>query len=183
MCFDKLPSNNFDKSKNPWCYAYASPVDKSLQPISKSLSLNQLMDLITDAFTELHDFEDVALFAMRFMLGFIFIVEAYGKSKDVKKFSKADSVPLPIAYLLTVAEFTAGLFLILGVLTQLSALVIMFLMLGSMSYHIFLWKSPYWAREGGWEYDLMIFVMALVILMVGGGDLALWPLPGMTLQI
>jgi len=62
----------------------------------------------------------------------------------------------------------------LGLLTQIGALMIVLVMLGAISFHIFKWKSPYWATKGGWEYDLMWLVMCLVILFTGGGDLKLW---------
>jgi uncharacterized membrane protein YphA (DoxX/SURF4 family) len=43
-----------------------------------------------------------------------------------------------------------------------------------MSKHIFQWKSPYWASKGGWEYDLIWFVMALTIFLTGGGKIAIY---------
>jgi putative oxidoreductase len=51
--------------------------------------------------------------------------------------------------------------------------MIMLLMLGTLRLHIFKWKSPYWAAQGGWEYDLMLFAMALVVVVQGGGRIVL----------
>ena len=82
-----------------------------------------------------------------------------------------DVVEMPVS-----AEFWGGLAVGLGIATQLAALAIMGVMSGSMYHHIIKWKSPYWAANGGWEYDLMWFTMCLVIVVTGGGTIAIWPI-------
>ena len=72
-----------------------------------------------------------------------------------------------------VAEFAGALGIISGVLGQFAALGLMLLMLGTMSIHIFVWKSKYWASKGGWEYDLMLFALAGVIAVYGTGSISL----------
>ncbi len=47
-------------------------------------------------------------------------------------------------------------------------------MLGAMQKKIFVWKTGFWGDETyGWHYDLMLFVMCLVILVTGDGELVL----------
>ncbi len=133
------------------------------------------MDTFNDLFSALLDYPDLPLLLMRLVVGFVFVVAVRNKLKDIAAFAEHNGLPVPVARALTVAEAAGAIGLILGVLTQLSALVIALTMLGSMSFHIFRWKSPYWAASGGWEYDLMIFSMAAVILTTGGGDIALLP--------
>jgi len=133
------------------------------------------MDTFNDLFSALLDYPDLPLLLMRLVVGFVFVVAARNKLKDIAAFAEHNGLPVPVARALTVAEAAGAIGLILGVLTQLSALVIALTMVGSMSFHIFKWKSPYWAASGGWEYDLMIFSMAAVILTTGGGDIALLP--------
>jgi uncharacterized membrane protein YphA (DoxX/SURF4 family) len=70
-------------------------------------------------------------------------------------------------------EFICALVMLLGVFAQFAAIAIMLLMLGTMRLHIFKWRSPYWAASGGWEYDLMLFCFALIILAFGAGRFAL----------
>jgi putative oxidoreductase len=133
------------------------------------------MDTFNDLFSALLDYPDLPLLLMRLVVGFVFVVAVRNKLKDIGAFAEHNGLQVPVARALTVAEAAGVIGLILVVLTQLSALVIALTMLGSMSFHIFWWKSPYWAASGGWEYDLMIFSVAAVILTTGGGDIALLP--------
>lgn len=134
------------------------------------------MDAITQLFDTLARFQDGALLLLRIVVGFVFIVASYNKSRNVRKVAERNRLPLIVAYGLTVTEFVSGIGLILGIFAKVAALLIMVVMTGSMSFHIFKWKSPYWAQQGGWEYDLMLFTMALVILTTGGGGLVLYAL-------
>jgi putative oxidoreductase len=102
-----------------------------------------------------------------------FIVSSRNKSRDIKKFAKRNGLPVTVAVFVMVAEMAGGPGLVLGLLTQLAALGIMLLMLGTIRLHIFKWKSPYWAAKGGREYDLMLFALASVILVHGAGQFAI----------
>lgn len=133
------------------------------------------MEAVSDIFQSLLVYQDIGLLAMRLLVGFVFITAGGNKSQGIRAFADKNGLPVPIAYALAATELLAGFAIALGILTQLAALAIMGIMTGSMSFHIFKWKSPYWASEGGWEYDLMLFVMASVILLTGGGDLAVYP--------
>jgi len=112
---------------------------------------------------------DLSLLLIRLVVGFSFIVASRNKSRDIKKFARNNGMPVPVAMLVVTAEMATGLALIFGVFTQIAALAIMLLMIGTMRLHIFKWKSPYWAAKGGWEYDLMLFAMASIIFVFGGG--------------
>ena len=112
---------------------------------------------------------DLSLLLIRLVVGFSFIVASRNKSRDIKKFARNNGMPVPVAILVMTAEIATGLALIFGVFTQIAALAIMLLMIGTMRLHIFKWKSPYWAAKGGWEYDLMLFAMASIIFVFGGG--------------
>jgi putative oxidoreductase len=73
------------------------------------------------------------------------------------------------------AEFAGGLGVILGVLTQLAAIGLVLLMLGSIQKKMLVWRTGFWGKSGtnGWSYDTMLVVMNLVIVTTGGGNLAL----------
>jgi len=133
------------------------------------------METISNFFAQLTQYQDIGLFLMRLLVGLLFAYSGYGKAKKLKDFSKHNGLPLPIGTLVVLAELMGGIGLVLGFLTQIAALFIMIVMTGSMFTHIFKWKSPYWASKGGWEYDLMWFTMCLVILLSGGGSIALYP--------
>lgn len=134
-----------------------------------------MIDALRTFFVSLLDYPDVPLLLVRLVVGLVFVVAVRNKLKDVPAFAEHNGLSVPVAWGLVFAEASGGIGFILGILPQLAALVIMGSMVGSMSFHIFKWKSKYWAASGGWEYDLMIFTMASVILVTGGGAIALYP--------
>jgi putative oxidoreductase len=114
------------------------------------------------------------LVLIRAILAITFFNEARIKFKDIKKFAKNDSLPVPVAYFIAIAEFCAALSMLTGVLTGWAALGLMLLMLSTICLHIFKWRSPYWASKGGWEYDLLLLTLAAVIFVFGTGPFVLF---------
>ncbi len=133
------------------------------------------MDSLKMIFESLHNHSDIALFLMRLMVGGLFFYSGQQKIRKLKHFAERHKLPLPIALGTVLFELIGGLMLILGIFSQIAALMIILVMLGAISFHIFKWKSPYWASKGGWEYDLMWVVMCLVILTSGGGEIGIYP--------
>lgn len=118
-------------------------------------------------------FNDIALALVRIVLVITFIYEAQFKFKDLKGFAKGHSLPLPFAGFVAGAEFLAGIAMFLGFLAQWAGLGIILLMLGSLSMQIFIWKTPYWASKSGPEYDLIMLVLSLIIVVFGPGMFSL----------
>jgi putative oxidoreductase len=118
---------------------------------------------------------DFSALLIRVVVGVAFIVSSKNKSKNIKKFAKNNGLPVPMATAVMIAEMAGGLGLISGVFAPYAALGLMLLMLGTIRLHIFKWRSPYWASSGGWEYDLMLFALASVILIHGSGNFAILP--------
>lgn len=114
------------------------------------------------------------LLAVRLLLVVTFTAEARHKFKDIKGFAKNDSVPVPMAWFIATAELVAALSMLTGVLAQWAGIGVMLLMLGTIGLHIFKWHSKYWANKGGWEYDLLMFVLAAVIAVIGAGQIVLF---------
>jgi len=142
------------------------------------------MDILIDSYYTIVDFQfanivliDVGLLIARLVLAFIMLVSFKNKVSDIAKFSKANNLPLVGGYLQVGLELLSGTLLLTGVFTIVGALLAMLAMEGSMFFHIFVWRSKYWASSGGWEYDLMIFSMALLIFATGGGTLGIYPFP------
>jgi len=133
------------------------------------------METISNFFAQLTQYGDVGLFLMRLLVGGLFTYSGSRKIRKYKSFAKGNGLPAAIGFLVALAELTGGVGLISGIFTQLAALFIMIVMAGAMYHHIVKWKSPYWAQSKGWEYDLMWFTMSLVILLSGGGAIALYP--------
>jgi putative oxidoreductase len=116
---------------------------------------------------------DMTLVLIRIVVGVAFLVSARNKFRDVRKFAQSHDLPLPAGYFVACAEIAGALGLLTGVLASWAAAGLALLMVSTMSLHIFKWRSPYWASEGGWEYDLLLFTLCLVVVLLGAGTFAL----------
>ena len=114
--------------------------------------------------------QSIVLLLVRLLLAVTFFAEARVKFKDIKAFSKNDGMPVPVAYVIATAELCAAIAMLSGVLAQWAGLGLVLLMLGTTCLHIFKWHSPYWANKRGWEYDVLMLVLAAVIVVFGPGE-------------
>lgn len=119
-------------------------------------------------------FVNIVLSLVRLVLTITFFKEARLKFRDLKGFSKADSVPLPVAAFVATAELCAALGMLTGVLSQWAGLGLVILMIFTTGMHIFKWHSPYWANKRGWEYDVLMLVLAAVVVVFGAGAFVLF---------
>lgn len=117
--------------------------------------------------------QTILLLIVRLILVIIFYAEVKIKLKDIKAFAKNDGIPLAAAYFLVFAEAAAALSMLTGFMAQWAGVGIIILMLITICLHIFKWHSPYWANKRGWEYDLLILLLAGVIVVFGAGEFAL----------
>lgn len=115
----------------------------------------------------------VVLVLVRVMLAIAFARECLLKLKDVRGFARKDGLPVPVAWVIVVAEGAAALSFASGVLAVWAAVGVMLLMLATTALHVFKWRSKYWAQQGGPEYDLLLFVLAAVVAVLGPGDFAI----------
>lgn len=124
-------------------------------------------------FPQLFDFWFIVPFILRVVLGVIFV--AHGFPKLFKKFSETKaffaSLGLRPAVLWTlwigILEFFGGILLIIGLFVQPIALLLMI----NMFFAIVLVAR----RKGfvnGWEFEFVLFVTALALLMMGAGAFA-----------
>lgn len=125
-------------------------------------------------FPALLRFGDVGLLALRLMVACVFFASGLNHLKDPAGRSKSIGASTGFTVFLGAAEVLGSLGVALGILTQLAAIGLIFLMLGAIQKKIFVWKIGFWGdRAYGWHYDLMLLVMSLVILLTGGGRLVL----------
>lgn len=120
------------------------------------------------------DLSDFLLLAVRVIVAITFIASARSKFKDIKKFAKGHDLSVPVATFLAVAELAGGLGVLSGVLGQWAATGLGLIMLATLGLHLFKWHSKYWAQEGGWEYDLTLLVLCLVLVTFGLGRFILF---------
>lgn len=75
------------------------------------------------------------------------------------------------AWIVAIAEFGGGIFILTGFLTELSALVLIIDMIVAISkVH---WSKGFFMTNGGFEYPLLIIASLLVLLVSGQGALSL----------
>lgn len=123
----------------------------------------------------LAQFADVALLLLRLMVGVIFLDSGWSHASDPKTRSKSIGMSKGFTLFLGVVEIAGALGVVAGVLTQLAAIGLIFVMLGAAQKKIFVWHTGFWGKDGtgGWSYDTMIIVMNLVIATTGGGRFVL----------
>lgn len=77
----------------------------------------------------------------------------------------------PIAYLAAYVEMIAGILLIAGVFTKLSAGSMLIFMLFAVWIAHF--EKGYFSQKGGYEYQLLLIVSCVVLIILGGGEFSI----------
>jgi putative oxidoreductase len=125
----------------------------------------------------------IASLLLRVILGVIFF--AHGAQKvtgwfggmglhgTVGAFKNYMHIPAPLAYAASFTEFFGGIFIITGFLTRLTALGLFVNMIVAI-YKVH-WKSGFFLSSGepnkgnGFEYNLSLAVISLVLILIGAG--------------
>jgi len=125
-------------------------------------------------FPELLDFALPAVFLLRFVLGIFFVRFGYlklSRDKEVKMhfFEQAGLRPAYVFLWGTaLLEIVGGLMLVFGVFTQIAALVLSILMLGSVIIKI----RNTSALRNDLEFYVLLFIATLSLLFLGPGIFA-----------
>ena len=119
--------------------------------------------------TRLHD---LTHWGIRAAIGVTFIVHS------IKKFDPSwqgwlidMGLPPELQIPIALAEFLGGIFLLVGVLTRITASIFAVITLGA----IFMIRGidEFFVSKGGWEWDLMILAGELSIIVVGPGRVSI----------
>ena len=119
--------------------------------------------------TRLHD---LTHWGIRAAIGVTFIVHS------IKKFDPSwqgwlidMGLPPELQIPIALAEFLGGIFLLVGVLTRITASVFAVITLGA----IFMIRGieEFFVSKGGWEWDLMILAGELTIIVAGPGRVSI----------
>jgi putative oxidoreductase len=125
---------------------------------------------------DLHAGTDYALVLLRVMAGAIVGSSGYGDLKSPDERSKSIEMSKPFTLFLGVAELAGAAGIVLGILTQLAAIGLILILLGAIQKKLVVWKTGFWGKDGmGWNYDLTIISMLLVIVFTDGGRFILLP--------
>jgi|SRR5438477_858977 len=121
-------------------------------------------------FPQLARFTDLGLLLLRLMIGIVFLSSGWSHVKDPAKRGQSIGMSKGLTLFLGLAELAGSLGIIFGVLQQLAAIGLIFLMLGAIYKKIFVWHTGFWGEKAsGWHYDLMFAIMCLVVLFTDGG--------------
>lgn len=127
-------------------------------------------------FTDLIQFSDTGLFILRLVIGILFLYHAMPKLKDAKGMAAMMGMEGkgPMVLMLGLVESVSAIGIILGIFTQLLALVLSVIMLGAIVTKITKWHVPFTAMDKtGWEFDLILLAATVAILLTGGGSITL----------
>ena len=119
-------------------------------------------------FPELTRFTDLGLLLLRLMVALVFGTSGWKHLRNPAERSKNIGMSKGFTLFLGAAESLGSLGVAVGVLTQLAAFGLILVMLGAIQKKIFVWRIGFWA-DNGWNYDLMLVVMNLVIVFTAGG--------------
>lgn len=119
-------------------------------------------------FPALTRFTDLGLLLLRLMVALVFATSGWKHLRNPEARSKDIGMSKGFTVFLGAAEFLGSLGVAFGVLTQLAAIGLILVMLGAIQKKIFVWRIAFWANNG-WNYDLMLVVMNLVIVFTAGG--------------
>jgi putative oxidoreductase len=119
-------------------------------------------------FPALTRFTDLGLLLLRLMVALVFGTSGWNHLRNPAERSKSIGMSKSFTISLGVAECLGSLGVAVGVLTQLAAFGLILVMLGAIQKKIFVWRIGFWASNG-WNYDLMLVVMNLVIIFTAGG--------------
>lgn len=119
---------------------------------------------------------------LRLVLGFIFIM--HGGQKVFGLFGGPGlegfvqmmapmGVPEWLGYMAAFAEFGGGVLMFLGIATELGALLTIPVMIGAI-WFVHGFSHGYFIQDGGFEYPLVLILLAVAVILGGPGCGALW---------
>ena len=118
-------------------------------------------------------FADLGLLLLRLMVSLVFFTSGWNHVKNPDERSRSIGMSRGFTLFLGAAEILGSLGIAFGVLTQLAAIGLILIMLGAIQKKVFVWHIDFWASNG-WNYELMLIIMCVAILLTGGGHYALW---------
>ena len=98
-------------------------------------------------FPVLSRFTHASLLLLRLMVGLVFMASGYTHLKDPEARAKSIEMPKGFTIFLGIAEVFGGLGVAAGVLTQLAAIGLILIMLGTIYKNIFAWHTGFWGEK------------------------------------
>lgn len=113
---------------------------------------------------------DIVLLIVRLITGYAFILHGYDKIMNPFGWMEGSSVPGIFQALAALAEFGGGIALILGVVSRLASLGLVFTMIVAVYVHAIMYGHPFVAKGGGsYEPATTYFLISLFLTVMGPG--------------
>jgi len=127
--------------------------------------------ILADAKIKESCLHDVTHFGIRAAIAVIFIVNASGKlNPGFVDWLTSNGIPAEMQIPIVLAELVGGAFLLVGVLTRISASLLSIIALGAIFY---IKKASNLTGEGGYQIDLILLAACLAIIAIGPGRISL----------
>ncbi len=115
-----------------------------------------------------------AFFLLRLMAALVFGTSGLSHLRNPRERAQSIGKSIPFTVFLGAAELAGAIAIAVGFLTQWAALGLMLLTLGAIYSKAVKWKTGFWGeKSSGWNYELMLLLMCLVIFTTGGGNIAI----------
>lgn len=125
-------------------------------------------------FEQLMQYNNTGLLILRLSVAAIFIYHSMPKLTNAKGMAQMVGMPSGMVFMLGAVELLSSVGLVLGVYTQLAALLLAIIMVGAIGMKMMKWGVPFGAMDKtGWEFDLILLAANIVILINGGGSIGI----------
>ena len=126
----------------------------------------------TEAILKGNALHDITHWGIRAAMGTIFIVHSLKKfDPSWQEWLITIGMPPELQLPMALAELIGGICLVVGVLTRIAASIFAVILLGAI-FHI-RWENGFFVSEGGWEWDLVMLCVVLVIIAAGPGRVSI----------
>ena len=122
-------------------------------------------------------YNDLSLLLIRIALGLVFIVHGYSKLfggiGGTSGFLSSLGVPASgfFAVVVAIVEFFGGITVLLGIFTRITGILIFIDML--MAFILFHGRNGFLVSNGGYEFVLVLGLMAAALVLSGAGKISL----------
>ena len=125
-------------------------------------------------FEQLTQYNNIGLLILRLAVAIIFVYHALPKLKNAKSMAQMMGMPAGMIFMLGGVEFLSSVGLVLGIYTQLAAVLLVIVMIGAIYFKMAKWRVPFAAMDKtGWEFDFILLVANVAILLSGGGSIGI----------
>jgi len=123
--------------------------------------------VLAEAIIKANKLHDITHFGIRAAIAVIFIVNASGKfNPGFAEWLVSNGIPAEMQIPIALAELVSGTFLLVGVLSRISASLLSIIMLGAIFY---VKEASNLTGEGGYQIDLILLAACLAIIAIGPG--------------